>query len=175
METATPPPVSPEAAATAQAKTNAAVRLVLMAGKFIKVSIYTILIVALSALVLVMGGWMYGSWDTREQMVGVFAKDVPIRVAFEHGSVEEYGFFRNYFWRTDKSKVFNLQAVVSTDNGGTTTLKDTSITATSSNGKTARLKPGSINEWQLIPASVAASVDTTPPPPTKQVAGNRPQ
>lgn len=87
----------------------------------------------------------------KDELLSKFAVDLPLDIKFKQGTVESYGFFRNWLWRQAKAKEFALSATVSTTKDANTTLKDKTITQTLESGDKFQLKPGTNDVWQLVP------------------------
>lgn len=92
--------------------------------------------------------------------------DAPLTVQFKQGSVEGYGFVRNFFWR-NADKAFKVSAVVTTNNDGSRTLKDESIKATTDDQAFQLKQDGRNDTWIPLP-SKGSELKTAAPAPKPQ-------
>lgn len=122
----------------------------------------SLIIVGLVFLCAVMFAYIVGASVSSENAANLFARESPIKVEFKQGSVESYGFIRNFLFR-NAEKTFEVASVVTTDYTGKRDLKDTRIKATRENGSVYQLKPGTKDVWVLMeqPARPSTAAPTT--------------
>lgn len=97
---------------------------------------------------------------------GTLMADAPLTVQFKQGSVEGYGFVRNFFWR-NADKAFKVSAVVTTNDDGSRTLKDESIKATTDDQAFQLKQDGRNDTWIPLP-SKGSELKTAAPAPKPQ-------